>query len=239
MKFYILSFCILFSTTGFTQNKAKALPKNAVTKTAMQSPQLRNLSDSVSYIIGASIARSVKSDVKDVNTNILMTAMQDVFNNKKLIMNEASFDSIMNMYSKKAAQEASQTTITTGENFLNNNKNRPEVITTSSGLQYEVLRKGSGKSPTSNDTVTCHYRGTLIDGTEFDASYNRNEPFTFQLTNVIKGWIEGIQLMNIGAKYKFYIPYQLAYGLRGAPPTIPGGAALIFEVELLDIKTDK
>jgi len=123
-----------------------------------------------------------------------------------------------------------------GEKFLAENKTKEGVITTASGLQYKVLTEGSGKSPTATDTVVCHYRGTLLDGTEFDSSYKRGEPAEFPLNHVIPGWTEGVQLMKEGAKYQFFIPSNLAYGSRGAGGVIGPDATLIFEVELIKIK---
>jgi FKBP-type peptidyl-prolyl cis-trans isomerase len=123
-----------------------------------------------------------------------------------------------------------------GKKFLEDNAKKADVKTTSSGLQYKVLTEGSGKKPKATETVTVHYRGTLIDGTEFDSSYKRGEPISFGLNRVIAGWTEGLQLMPTGSKYEFYIPYNLAYGERGAGGVIPPYAMLIFEVELLAVK---
>jgi len=123
-----------------------------------------------------------------------------------------------------------------GEKFLAENKSKEGVKTTSSGLQYKVLKEGSGKSPSSSDTVVCHYRGTLLDGTEFDSSYKRNEPAEFPLNRVIPGWTEGVQLMKEGSKYQFFIPSKLAYGSTGAGGVIGPDETLIFEVELIKIK---
>ncbi len=134
-----------------------------------------------------------------------------------------------------AAEEQSKVNVTAGEEFLASNKEREGVTTTASGLQYEVITGGDGPSPAATDTVTVHYRGTLIDGTEFDSSYARNAPATFALNQVIPGWTEGVQLMSVGSKFKFYVPSELGYGMRGAGPKIGPGAALIFEVELLEI----
>ena len=126
--------------------------------------------------------------------------------------------------------------VTAGEEFLASNKEREGVTTTASGLQYEVITGGDGPSPAATDTVTVHYRGTLIDGTEFDSSYARNAPATFALNQVIPGWTEGVQLMSVGSKFRvLYVPSELGYGMRGAGPKIGPGAALIFEVELLEI----
>jgi len=138
-------------------------------------------------------------------------------------------------YINTIQREKSKGVIVAGEKFLAENKKRPEVKTTASGLQYEVIKEGNGIRPTEDDSVTCHYAGTLLNGTEFDNSYKRGEPITFNLRGVIPGWTEGLQHMTIGSKYKLYIPYQLGYGIQGSGP-IPGGAVLIFDVELLDVK---
>ena len=140
---------------------------------------------------------------------------------------KAGIDLVLNM-SAKAKEE--------GEKFLAENAKREGVKTTASGLQYEVLEATLGQKPKATDTVRVHYEGTLIDGTVFDSSYKRGESITFPLNGVIKGWTEGLQLMSIGSKYKFFIPYQLAYGERGAGASIPPYAALIFTVELLGIE---
>jgi len=123
-----------------------------------------------------------------------------------------------------------------GEKFLAENAKKPGVIVTASGLQYKILKTGKGPKPTATDTVTVNYRGTLLNGTEFDSSYKRGKPVSFPLNGVIKGWTEGLQLMNVGSKYKFFIPADLAYGAHGAGPTIAPNSTLIFEVELLGIK---
>jgi len=125
--------------------------------------------------------------------------------------------------------------IAKGQAFLAENKNRPEVTETASGLQYEVMVQGGGAKPGPTTKVTTHYHGTTIDGTIFDSSVQRGQPLSFGLNQVISGWTEGLQLMPVGSKYKFFIPYNLAYGERGAGGSIPGGAALIFEVELIAI----
>jgi len=143
----------------------------------------------------------------------------------------------MSLFEKLQAKtrEALDAEIKRGRDFLEENKKRPEVKETASGLQYEVLVEGTGPKPSSsNSRVTTHYTGTTIDGKVFDSSVNRGQPLSFGLNQVISGWTEGLQLMPVGSKYKFFIPYEMAYGERGAGGAIPGGAALIFEVELLD-----
>ncbi|MCQ2260895.1 MAG: FKBP-type peptidyl-prolyl cis-trans isomerase [Bacteroidales bacterium] len=134
-----------------------------------------------------------------------------------------------------AAAEAGKAAKVEGEKFLSENAKKAGVTVTKSGLQYEVLTEGSGRQPKATDTVRCHYHGTLIDGTVFDSSYQRNAPADFGLNQVIPGWTEGVQLMKEGAKYRFYIPYNLAYGEHGAPGAIPPYAALIFDVELIKV----
>ena len=162
-----------------------------------------------------------------LGTSVAQYLMQ--YGQKELNYDEfkQGIDFVMNA-SKKAKEE--------GELFLSNNAKRPEVKTTASGLQYEVLEQTLGQKPKATDKVRVHYEGTLIDGTVFDSSYKRGESITFGLNQVIKGWTEGLQLMSVGSKYKLYIPYELAYGAQGAGGSIPPYAALIFTVELLGIE---
>src|SRR5207253_1751905 len=134
---------------------------------------------------------------------------------------------------EKQAQQNSSA----GEKFLAENKSKEGVKTTASGLQYKVLKEGNGAQPKSSDTVTVNYRGTLVDGTEFDSSYKRGQPATFPITGVIKGWTEALQLMKVGSKFQLFVPANLAYGDRSPGAQIPAGSTLIFEVELLDAKT--
>ncbi|ANH82130.1 peptidylprolyl isomerase [Niabella ginsenosidivorans] len=235
----------LSSFSVFAQTKAK--PKQApVKKPAAAAPaaastlHFSNLQDSVSYALGINIAQSLKKDIgSDLNTTILVNAMKEAFNNKPQAMDDETLMRVIRTYSEKAKEKEAAGTVKEGQQFLEQNKTKPGVKTTASGLQYLVLKEGTGEKPTAADTAICNYKGSLINGTEFDNSYDRGEPLTIPVGAVIKGWTEGLQLMNKGAKYKFFIPYELAYGLRGAPPTIPGGSALIFEVELLDIKKGK
>jgi FKBP-type peptidyl-prolyl cis-trans isomerase len=141
---------------------------------------------------------------------------------------------IMMKYMNQAQEAKAKGNIEAGEKFLAQNKNKPGVKTTASGLQYEVLKEGNGPKPIATDTVTVHYAGTLMNGEEFDNSYKRGEPISLPLNGVIRGWTEGLQLMTAGSKYKFYIPYQLGYGTQAAG-SIPPGSVLIFEVELVKI----
>lgn len=205
--------------------------------TAAAKAFLKNLPDSAGYALGVNIGTSLKlQDMTSVNRNLIQKGLDDLLGGKQVLLSPQESYSILSRYSQKMAQEKAVAVIADGEAFLAENKKRAEVKTTASGLQYEILKEGTGIKPTAQDTFVVHYRGTRIDGFEFDASYRRNEPLIYPMSAVIAGWTEGLQLMPAGSKYKFYIPYQLGYGLRGAPPDIPGGAALIFEIELLDVK---
>lgn len=197
----------------------------------------KDKTDSSSYAMGLNFAQFYKQQgITKVNTTIITRAINDVFAGKKLLLDDASANSVMNAYITQAQREKSRPNIEAGEAFLRQNKTRPGVKTTASGLQYEVITEGNGARPTASDSVTCHYSGTYITGGEpFDDSYRRGQPITFSLRGVIPGWTEGLQLMAVGSKYKFYIPYQLAYGAMDYM-SIPGGSMLIFVVELLDVK---
>lgn len=161
-----------------------------------------------------------------VKLGVLVTVALTSFSCAEMMRKEAKGD----------AQTMDTKNLNSGEVFLMENKSKEGVKTTGSGLQYKVVTEGTGRKPKSWETVKVHYRGTLIDGTEFDSSYARNEPISFGLNQVIAGWTEGLQLMPVGSKYMLYIPSELGYGSRGAGGAIPADAALIFEVELLDIK---
>ena len=237
----IILFSLLFVLTisAYAQKKpVKKAPakKPAPAVVASSQTTLKNLSDSASYSLGINIATSLNKDLNDLNFNLVMKGMKDVFDKKPFTISEEESINVLNEYSAKAREEKLQKTIDEERAFFEKNKSKSGVFTTATGLQYEVVKDGTGAKPTANDTVICHYRGTLLDGTEFDQSYERGEPLTIPVSAVIKGWTEGLQLMNVGSKFKFYIPYELGYGLHGAPPAIPPASALIFEVELLQIK---
>jgi FKBP-type peptidyl-prolyl cis-trans isomerase len=204
--------------------------------TSAPAPILKTLLDSASYAVGISVASFYKQQgISKINSSLVSKAINDHMKGNKSLMDEATANAVMNRYMSMAQAEKSKPNIETGKKFLAQNKLRPEVITTASGLQYEILRNGNGEKPGPTDSVTCHYRGTFLDGKGFDNSYDRGEPITFPLNGVIKGWTEGLQLMSVGSKFKFYIPYQLGYG-EFDMMSIPGGSTLIFEVELLDVK---
>ncbi len=220
-------------TAAVAQTGAK---KPATPVKAVPAPYLKTMEDSASYAVGISVANFYKQmGVKKLNTSIVAKAINDLLGGKKALMDDAMANTLMNNYITKLQQQKSVPTIQAGEKFLAENKKKPGIKITASGLQYEVLAEGTGEKPTAADSVTCHYRGTFLDGKTFDASYDRGEPITFALGGVIKGWTEGLQLMSIGSKYKFYIPYQLGYGAADYM-SIPGGSMLTFEVELLAVK---
>jgi len=191
--------------------------------------------DSLVYALGASLAYYSKKTGQKVNPAFFNKAVNEVMNGKQPLMNEAEAFAKVKGLSDKYRQLKMKPTIDSGIAFLEKNKTRAGVKVTASHLQYEVLTEGTGRKPTKDDTVICHYRGTLINGMAFDSSYG-SQPIEFPVRRVIAGWIEGLQLMPAGSKYRFYIPHELAYGLGGYPPLIPGGAALVFDIELLEVK---
>ena len=177
-----------------------------------------------------------------LNIEDFATAISDLFGGREARLSQAESQDILNKFftemealQQAEAAEKGKAAKADGEKFLAENKKRAGVVTTASGLQYEVLVEGDGPRPKASDTVRCHYEGTLTDGTVFDSSYMRGQPAEFGLRQVIAGWTEGVQLMKVGAKYKFYIPYNLGYGEHGAGNSIPPYAALVFTVELLAI----
>ncbi len=194
-----------------------------------------------SYVIGQQIGRQLKNDKLDIDPKVIGSAIADVMAGKESRISQADMMTIMQKAqasAQAAAEGDSKENRAKSEKFLADNKSKPNVKTTKSGLQYEVLKEGKGASPAATSMVKVHYKGTLIDGTTFDSSYDRGEPAQFPLNNVIPGWTEGLQLMKVGGKNKFYIPSDLAYGPQGRPG-IPANSALIFEVELLEILKDK
>lgn len=245
-----LLFSILFfscaASFGQTKKPTTSVPvkKNppAVSKPVATKPAaltLKNEIDSVSYALGVSLASYYQSQgVLKLNGDLLGSAVNDFLSGKTPLLDNGISNTLLNTYMTRLQSEKSKLNKDAGEKFLAENKKRTGVITTESGLQYEIINAGNGESPTAIDSVTCHYRGTFIDGRGFDNSYDRGQPITFSLNGVIKGWTEGLQLMKVGAKYKFYIPYQLGYGEYDYM-SIPGGSALLFEVELIDLKRKK
>jgi FKBP-type peptidyl-prolyl cis-trans isomerase FklB len=213
---------------------------------AEEKPALKDTKDKVSYSIGLDIGTTLKKQKVDVNPETLNAGLRDALTGAKPQMSDEQIKETMTAFSKDlsekqaaASKEAATKNTAAGEKFLAENKTKPGVKTTASGLQYKVLKEGTGPSPKETDTVVTNYRGTLIDGTEFDSSYKRNEPATFQVNRVIKGWTEALQMMKKGSKYQLFIPSDLAYGPRGMGGDIGPNSVLIFEVELMDIKSSQ
>ena len=198
---------------------------------------LKNENDSVSYSLGVNIANNIKSQgVDSLNAEAMAKAIKDVYGDGETMISTEECTTIINNYFQALQAKKTESSNAEGSAFLAENGKRPEVTTTASGLQYEILTEGNDVKPIDADKVTVHYTGTLLDGTVFDSSVERGEPASFPLNGVIKGWTEGLQYMGIGAKYKFYIPSDLAYGPRGAGGQIGPNATLIFEVELISIE---
>jgi FKBP-type peptidyl-prolyl cis-trans isomerase FkpA len=212
----------------------------ALTATAAE---LETEAQKLGYIIGMDIGGSLRDQSTEVDLDALFEAIRTVYEGGAPALSEEEADAIRQAYvSKRQAAAKAEQEALAGKNkaesdaFLGMNAAKEGVVVTESGLQYKVLEQGDGPRPAATDTVTVHYRGTLLDGTEFDSSYNRGEPISFALNKVIPGWTEGVQLMPVGSKYEFYIKPELGYGAAGGGP-IPPNATLIFQVELLGIDT--
>ncbi len=210
---------------------------------AQQTTQLKDEKDKVSYSIGLDIGSTFKKQSMDINLDALNAGLKDAVSGNKPLLTEEQVKETMTAYSKTMMEkqaavnkEAAAKNGAEGEKFLAENKSKEGVKTTQSGLQYKVVKEGNGPTPKESDTVVTHYRGTLINGKEFDSSIARNEPATFPVNRVIKGWTEALQLMKVGSKYQLFIPASLAYGERGAGQDIGPNQTLIFDVELLEIK---
>jgi FKBP-type peptidyl-prolyl cis-trans isomerase len=206
-------------------------------------PKIESDPAKIGYAIGVQIASNLELVKEDVDVEMLILGIRDRIGSKKLRMNDQSIREAHRklqqlVTEKRRAQQKTQAdeSLKQGTEFMEKNAQDSNVITTDSGLQYKLIKEGDGAKPKARDSVTVHYRGMLIDGTEFDSSYSRGEPTTFPLKGVIKGWTEGLQYMNVGSTYRFFIPPHLAYGKDGSPPNIPPQSTLIFDVELLAIK---
>jgi FKBP-type peptidyl-prolyl cis-trans isomerase len=204
---------------------------------------LKNQKEKVSYGIGTDVGRNFKRLGIDLDVDVFVKGLKDALSGEKTLMSEDELRATKDAYQADLMQKQVQATKRAeeenkkkGDAFLAENKTKQGVVTLASGLQYKILKPGDGKTPAGNDTVVCHYRGTLIDGVEFDSSYKRNQPATFPVKGVIKGWTEALQLMPVGSKWQLFIPPELAYGAHGAGRDIGPNATLIFEVELLAIK---
>jgi FKBP-type peptidyl-prolyl cis-trans isomerase FklB len=231
----------LCSVAALAQTSKKTTPakKAPAAKSAQKpiaKPTFKSTLDSASYSFGITMATNMKKDgLNALNYDLFVKGLQDAFNEKPFALTtQASQAAINNLFASLSKKKFGPA-IAEGAAFLENNKKQPGVQVTASGIQYQVITKGTGVMPKATDTVLVHYKGTLLNGKQFDSSYDRNEPISFPLNGVIAGWTEGVQLMPAGSKYKFFIPYNLAYGERGAGQDIPPYSTLIFEIELLKV----
>lgn len=193
--------------------------------------------DKLSYSLGLGIGRQLaQMGARNINVDDFAQSIKDILAGKEPAIGDQEAQQIVTAFFQEQEQRQAAAAKAEGEDFLAENAKKEDVVTLPSGLQYKVLREGNGKKPTASDVVECDYEGTLINGQVFDSSYRRGERASFPLNQVISGWTEGLQLMQEGAKYRFFIPYNLAYGERGAGQSIPPYAALIFDVELHKVK---
>ena len=215
----------------------------SMTSVAQKKAALKTDKQKASYGIGMDIGKNFKESFPDVDVEALVRGFRDALAGTKPTVDEKELATVMTAFQQEMMKKRGEKSAALGEKnqkegeaFLAENKKKEGVVTLPSGLQYKVIKEGTGPKPTPKDTVDCNYRGTLIDGKEFDSSYKRGSSAKFVLGQVIPGWIEGLQLMSVGSKYEFFIPSNLAYGERGAGADIGPGATLIFEIELLGCK---
>ena len=252
-KFLTLSAALLVAAAGAAHGQSGKPAQKPAATTAQPAPAAKpsttapsgkpdSLMDRASYTIGLNLGKSLKTNEIQANLDLLIKGLRDGLGGGQALLTDEEMQATMQALQQQvtSAQEAKRKAAgeknkVEGEAFLAKNKDKPGVKTTASGLQYEVISEGTGPMPKATDSVTVNYKGTLMDGTVFDSSYDRKEPVTFVLNQVIPGWTEGVQLMKVGSKYKFYIPAAMGYGERGAGNTIGPNSPLIFEVELLSI----
>lgn len=224
------AFCLFGKKKAPVQAKPQPQPKLV----------LKSKIDSLSYAIGVNIGSSIKKQLAELpdtlNSDLLLKAFVGVYKaDTSVVMKNEVATALIQKYFTAEQEKQSTKDKEAGVAFLETNKKKPGVITTASGLQYEIISAGKGEKPTATDKVKVNYRGTLLNGKEFDSSYSRKEPAVFGVNQVIPGWTEALQLMTVGSKWKIYIPYNIAYGERGAGKDIKPYSTLIFEVELIDI----
>lgn len=249
--FYVAGATTMFALASFVSNgQTKAKQPTTSSKTSAKpaaapaaAPSFKSTIDSVSYAIGVLVAQNFKSQQITLDPALVQKGFASVMNNGTQLLDVTACQNVVNNYmmkvqQKMAAEEAKkfEPNRLEGEKFLAENKKKAGVLTTPSGLQYEILKAGEGEKPKESDKVKTHYHGTLIDGTVFDSSVSRGEPVTFPVNAVIPGWVEALQMMPVGSKWKLYIPQNLAYGARAAGDKIKPYSALVFEVELLSIE---
>jgi len=219
-------------------------PKQTVVQPQAPVQVFSNNIDTMSYALGMNVGTELEKNLKTLpggkyNKELFIKGFISSLKGDSTLLKSEFANTYFRTYMTAAQAKEVEVKKAAGESFLAQNKTKPGVSTTASGLQYQVLKEGAGLKPKATDTVVVHYTGTLIDGTKFDSSVDRGEPVTFPLNHVIKGWTEGVQLMSVGSKYKFFIPSDLGYGPQGSNGVIPPYATLVFEVELLDVKPFK
>jgi FKBP-type peptidyl-prolyl cis-trans isomerase FklB len=213
-----------------------------VQASAQEKTVLKDQKDKMSYIIGMDIGKNLKMQSIEINSEAFLKGVNDAFSGGQPLLTDQEIRDTMAVFQKEMMakqDEKARKNKQEGEAFLSENKKKEGVKTLPSGLEYKVIKEGTGKKPQLTDTVIVNYRGTLIDGTEFDSSYRRGQPATLQVNGVIPGWTEALQLMKEGDKWQLYVPSNLAYGERGAGGVIGPNAALVFEVELLSVQEKK
>lgn len=229
-----MAICLIVGATEAKSKKTKETAKPVPVKI------LSNEVDSMSYALGVNVGTNFGRDIKNIpggkiNIELLAKGINEALKGDSTLLTATFADEYFRKYITKAQEADIAVKKSAGEKFLAENKVKPGIKTTASGLQYQVITEGQGPKPAATDTVKVHYQGFLIDGTKFDSSVDHGQPISFPLNGVIPGWTEGVQLMTVGSKYKFFIPSELGYGERGAGNTIPPHSTLIFEVELLQI----
>jgi FKBP-type peptidyl-prolyl cis-trans isomerase FklB len=230
------------SSAAKSQNPPAAQPAPPAAQSQDSSP-FKSQSEKVSYAIGMSLGRNFRNQSLDVDVQALEQGLKDELAGSKTLLTDAQLQATLTQLQtdirkkqQEKMQELAEKDKKDGEAFLTANKSKEGVVALPSGLQYKILQQGTGPKPTASDNVTCNYRGTLLDGTEFDSSYKRGQPATFGVARVIKGWTEALQLMPAGSKWQLFIPSDLAYGERGNGPSVPPNSTLIFEVELISVQ---
>jgi FKBP-type peptidyl-prolyl cis-trans isomerase len=207
----------------------------ALSLPAAEESPFKSTREKASYALGMNMGKQLRQNGAEIDVDLYMKALKEAMSGGKLQMTDEQVRETLMTFQTELRTRTLEKNKKDGESFLAENKKKEGVVTTASGLQYKIETKGTGKIPTSNDTVVCHYRGTLIDGTEFDSSYKRSEPSSFSVTGVIKGWTEALLMMPVGSKWKLFIPSDIAYGERGRPG-IPPNSTLQFDIELISIK---
>ncbi len=240
MRIITLTFAVfVFTSAAISQTTKPPVKQTPKSPAAVVKPFLKNGLDSFSYAIGMNIGMSMKAqDIQTINYVALNKGIADAIKNQKPIMDENTCNMTIQQKLQEYAAKKSFAVKEEGRKFLAENKKQPGVVQLPSGIQYKIITQGNGVKPTLEDTIRVHYRGTLIDGNEFDNSYSRGEPIEFPLGNLIEGWKQTLVLMPVGSKWQLFIPSEYAYGDR-SQPGIPGGSTLIFELELLDVKPVK